>query len=207
MSNKNMSILHFINLTNEKRISAVEIAKKHLNLLNVKNKINPLLRECGFQYNQREKQWRKVIEKGITENTTFEEFVELNNLSEQYKFKGQIAPARTVSNKKEDAERNTNVFTEDEVKKLKEIIKLYENGLSVGADSSNLEHLSVPITNMSSDIRIAIQSLGRAAVNIKRTYVIDEQLARNFTKFCDDKKIKYSDALSVAIKNLLESYK
>lgn len=192
-NNKSITIKSFIALANREAKSVIPLAKEHLTLLNSKNKIGDLLKECGYQYDDKAKRWNMVIDKGITDDVTFEEYVVLNNLTDKFKFRGLQVEQSPVAKVKSQ-------FTDDEIKVIREIIQMYECGSAeVVADLEVKQQHKKTIEE-------EINSLGRNAVNVRKTFLIDAKIAEDFQSFCDKRSLKYSDVISVAIKNLIDNY-
>lgn len=234
-NNSNMTIYEFISMMNTEKKSAAILAKEHLNLMNIKNKITDLLNVCGYSYEKQKQQWLQIEDKAITDNMTFEQFVELNELSHVFNFRSSNTPInkRTVASKviPEEAKEvipiiinkvTESVLSYDEIKVLRKIIYEYEYEYEhkeeveklpkevvpavVKAEVETVEETNGSQCNKKETINAAINQLGRNAINVRKTYVIDKQLADAVDKYCDKKKLKKSDVISVAIKNLLEEY-
>lgn len=196
-NDKSITIMSFIDSANSEGKSVIPLAKEHLKLLNSKNKIGDLLKECGYQYDDKVKRWNRVADKGITDDMTFEEYVTLNNLTDKFNFRGLKVEQSPVPKVKPQ-------FTDDEIKVIREIIQMYERGsVEIAAEVEVKQNQQ----QQKKSIQEEINALGRNAVNVRKTFVIDSAIAEDFKGFCDEKGLKYSDVISVAIKNLMNNYK
>lgn len=163
-----------------------------------KAKLARILTSVGYEYDSSKRKWRyvwlderadhrhrsfwHVDEYGLTGNPKSEGASEMANKSN----------TDITEPNEQESNAGVNSFTPEEVAALKELAQFH------------IERANEPLTG-AEDVHKAIQEL-ETAKTTRKTFVVDETLVAQLDAFCDSRKIKKSDALAVAIADLLAKY-
>ena len=185
-------------------IHEIEKALKERNLSQVakemrvgKAKLSRILNSVGYEYDSSKQKWRYVWldERADHRHRSFWHIDEYGLKGQQESEGASDMKSNTDITKTIEQESNTNVtsFTPAETVALKELAQLH---ISRALDSS--------LTG-AENVHKAIQTL-ESYKTTRKTFVVDETLVAQLDAFCDSRKIKKSDALALAITDMLAKY-
>ena len=172
-----MDVIELVKTINDSGLSLDDARKEGLLPANVKA-VRKLLKENGYDYDRAAKQWRT----GVTVPTT----------------KEQATKEQTA---------NTVVFTVEEINALKQIAyEVTQGNTSITATTSgNTKERHV--TQASADITLYERSkLLTKGNTIRKTYVINSEVADLFDSLSDRCNIDKSQLLTLALIDFLEKY-
>lgn len=164
------------------------------------NKLRRLLIAAGYEYDSSLKIWRYVLldESKDKRNMSFWAFDEkLKNGTNSNKGNNHITEKgnKNITHNTHKSNTSNNIFSEIEIEALKSIAKSYISNtkINIGNTSNNETIID----------RIAQLKTGTPQ---KKTFSIDAGIISQLDKFCETNRIKKSDALAVAIEELLARY-
>lgn len=169
------------------------------------NKLRRNLIAAGFEYDTSSKKWRYILldESKDKRDMSFWAFDEelkngissnISNKSITYVSNKDITHIPNGSNIGNIGNTNDKEFTHIEIETLKLIAQSY------------IENKQINMGNTSNNIIDRISQLETGTPQ-KKTFSIDANIIKQLDEFCETNRIKKSDALAIAIEELLARYK
>lgn len=168
--------------------------KSIANEMNVgENKLRKLMIAMGYSHDTSIKKWLfKENANNDLRTMSFQEFDELlkSNTDNIVVTEKLIKSNNDITNPVRQS-NTSNIFSDEEIMVLKNIVEVYLK--------NELEEMNSSILDRIADL----QSNNKA----RKTFLIDQPLINRFVSFCEQKRLKMSDVMSIAIMDLLDKYK